>query len=66
MPSGDQPAQVRLGIAFLQGVKSMFGSSLNPLRFLFGPAGSEIACLALTPECMGWIPYLAHRLGISS
>ncbi len=44
----------------------MFGSTLNLLRFLLGPSGSEAACLALTPECMGWIPYLAHRFGMAS
>lgn len=34
----------------------------NPLRFLFGPGPGEIACMALTPECMGWIPFLAARV----
>lgn len=42
------------------------GSIDNPLRFLFGPGPDEPACLALTPECMGLIPYLASRFGIAS
>ncbi|OAV76915.1 hypothetical protein AYO52_17065 [Dietzia sp. 111N12-1] len=42
------------------------GSIENPLRFLFGPGPDEPACLALTPECMGLIPYLASRFGIPS
>ncbi|MEW1936371.1 hypothetical protein AB0331_03240 [Dietzia maris] len=42
------------------------GSIENPLRFLFGRGPDEPACLALTPECMGLIPYLAARFGIPS
>ena len=42
------------------------GSTLDPLKFLFGAGSSGVSCMALTPECMGWIPYLAHRFGISS
>lgn len=42
------------------------GSIENPLRYLLGPGPDEAACLALTPECMGLIPYLAVRFGIPS
>lgn len=42
------------------------GSLQNPLRYLFGPGPGEPMCLALTPECMGLLPFLADRLGISS
>lgn len=42
------------------------GSIEDPMRFLFGPGPGEMACMALTPECMGWIPYLASRVGIAS
>lgn len=27
-------------------------------EYLFGPGSSDVRCLALSPECMGWIPYL--------
>ena len=38
---------------------SNFGDpgSLSP-RYLFGPGPGEITCMALTPGCMGLIPYL--------
>lgn len=42
------------------------GSLENPLRFIFGPGPGEAMCMALTPECMGWLPYLAARFGIGS
>lgn len=40
------------------------GSLENPLRYLFGPGPDEVTCMALTPECMGLIPFLAARFGI--
>ena len=42
------------------------GSLADPLRYLFGPGPGEAACLALTPQCMGLIPYLASRFGLPS
>ncbi len=42
------------------------GSIENPLRYLFGPGPDEKMCLALTPECMGLLPYLAARFGLGS
>lgn len=42
------------------------GSIENPLRYLFGPGPGEASCLALTPECMGLLPYLAARFGMGS
>lgn len=42
------------------------GSLENPLRFLFGPGPGEAACMAISPECMGLIPYLAGRIGFGS
>lgn len=42
------------------------GSLENPLRFLFGPGPSEAACMAISPECMGLLPYLAARLRLGS
>lgn len=42
------------------------GSIENPLRFLLGPGPDEATCMALTPECMGWLPYLAATLGLGS
>lgn len=40
------------------------GSIENPLRYLFGPGPDEVTCMALTPECMGLIPYLAALFGL--
>ena len=42
------------------------GSIENPLRFLFGPGPGEAACMAYSPQCMGWIPFLLGRVGIGS
>lgn len=42
------------------------GSLENPLRFLFGPGPDEMTCMAMTPECMGLIPYWMGRFGIAS
>ena len=46
----------------------MFSDGLfdDPLRFLFGPGPDEVSCLALTPECMGLLPYLAAQVGVGS
>lgn len=42
------------------------GSITDPLRFLFGPGPDEAACLAVTPWCMGLLPYLGAMLGVGS
>lgn len=42
------------------------GSLEDPLDYLFGPGPGEVACQALTPECMGLLPYLASRFGLGS
>lgn len=42
------------------------GSLEDPMRYLFGPGPDEIRCMALTPGCMGLIPYWASRLGFGS
>ena len=36
--------------------------SLSP-RYLFGPGPGEIRCMAITPGCMGLIPYLMTQVG---
>lgn len=38
----------------------------NPLRYLLGPGPDEPMCLALTPECMGLLPFLSSRFGLGS
>lgn len=42
------------------------GSIEDPMRFLFGPGPDETACMALTPGCMGLIPYLMSQFGMGS
>jgi len=42
------------------------GSITDPLRFLFGPGPDEAACLAVTPWCMGLLPYMGAVLGVGS
>ena len=42
------------------------GSLENPLRYLFGPGPDEPMCLALTPECMGLLPFLASQFSFGS
>ena len=65
VPQADNPC--RTSLSTLRGVIPMFEGSLeDPMRFLFGPGEGEMACMALTPGCMGWIPYLASRLGLAS
>ena len=43
----------------ISAASSDFGDpgSLSP-RYLFGPGPGEITCMAITPGCMGLIPYL--------
>lgn len=43
----------------ISAASSDFGDpgSLSP-RYLFGPGPGEVTCMALTPGCMGLIPYL--------
>ncbi|HHX84779.1 MAG TPA: hypothetical protein GX694_05530 [Actinomycetales bacterium] len=42
------------------------GSLENPLRYLFGPGPDQPTCMAITPECMGLIPYWISRLATGS
>lgn len=43
----------------ISAASSNFGDpgSLSP-RYLFGPGPGEVTCMAITPGCMGLIPYL--------
>lgn len=38
----------------------------NPLRYLLGPGPDEPTCLALTPGCMGLLPFLTSRFRLGS